>query len=396
MAIPRRLLLVFLLLTLFLTGCWNRRDPELLGLVIATGFDLDPETGLYRIIAQVANPLVIGGQDTGSRGGDEKKPFWVVEAHGHTPFEARQNLALKTTRELFWAHNSILALGENLARNGITPVLDLFERERQFRLIARPMVVDGDLRSLFEAEFPLEETSGQGLRRQIVTTMFERTNFPVQETRDLIATLASPGFEMMIGRVEERAARGNSGGTGATNPAKLSGGAAFVGDKMVGWIEEREIAGWNWIWGRAYRASLVVMSPVDRRPLVVETYRSRAKMTLQVEGNKVTIHIQIETLGKVQDQPSSADLLTKKENLASLERRAATVIKNEVEMVVKRAQELNSDFLGFGNLIYRKLPREWERLEPRWREIFPNVNITVDVRVAIRSPGRVTSAPTIR
>jgi spore germination protein KC len=392
----RRLLAFFLLLTLVLTGCWNRRDPELLGFVIATGFDLDPETGLYKIIVQVANPLVSGGQDLRSGGGGEKKPFWVVEAHGHTPYEARQNLALKTSRELLWSHNGILVLGENLARDGILPVLDLFERERQLRLIARPVVVDGDLRSLFEAEFPLEETGGQGLRRQIVTTMFERTNFPVQETRDLIATLARPGFEMMIGRVKELATEGNSGDTGATNPAKLSGAAAFVEDKMVGWINEREAAGWNWLWGGAYRASLVVMSPIDRRPLAVEIYRTQGTMTPRVEGKNVTIDIQIEALGRVQDQPSPGDLFTKEERLVSLERRAATVIKNEVKMVVKRAQELNSDFLGFGNLIYRKLPREWERLEPRWREIFPNVNITVDVRVAIRSPGRVTSAPTIR
>ena len=89
-----------------------------MGFVIATGFDLHPETGLYQIIVQVANPLVLGSQDQGSGGGGEKKPFWVVEAQGHTPFEARQNLALKTSRELFWAHNGILALGENLAREG--------------------------------------------------------------------------------------------------------------------------------------------------------------------------------------------------------------------------------------------------------------------------------------
>ena len=58
-------------------------------------------------------------------------------------------------------------------------------------------------------------------------------------------------------------------------------------------------------------------------------------------------------------------------------------------MVVKRAQELNSD-LGFGNLIYRKLP-EWERLEPRWQEIFPNVNITISKSRYSRADGLCTT-----
>jgi len=65
------------------------------------------------------------------------------------------------------------------------------------------------------------------------------------------------------------------------------------------------------------------------------------------------------------------------------------VIKNDVDMVIRRAQELESDFLGFGNLIYRKLPREWKRLEPRWQEIFPNLKVNVDVRVVIQRGGLV-------
>jgi len=392
----RRLLTAFLLLSLLLTGCWNRRDPELMGFVIATGFDLDPETGLYRIIVQVANPLIIGGQEQGSGGGEDKKPFWVVEAGGHSPFEARQNLALKTSRELFWAHSSILLLGENLAREGIAPILNFVELERQLRLSARPVVVDGDLRSLLEAEFPLEKTSGQGLRRQIETTMSERTFFAARDVRELIATMSRPGIEVMISRVEERASEGGGGDPGASHPAKLSGSAVFVGDRMVGWIGPREAAGWNWIWGEARRASLVVMSPIDGRPLVVEIFRSRSTMRPRVEGDEVTIDIEIEALGRIQDQPTPEELVNDRENLLSLERRAATVIRNDIEMAVRRAQELESDFLGFGNLIFRKLPREWERLESRWQEIFPRIKLNLAVKVRIRRSGLVVRGPAMR
>ena len=109
----RRWLTGLLLLTLLVTGCWDRREPELLAFVLAVGLDKDPTTEEYKIVAQIYNPLAMA-QEMGG-GGSQKKPAWVIEARGKTPYEARQNLAPKSSRELFWAHTGIVLLGENLA-----------------------------------------------------------------------------------------------------------------------------------------------------------------------------------------------------------------------------------------------------------------------------------------
>ncbi len=396
MPVPRRMFIIFFLIIFLLTGCWNRRDPELLGFVIATGFDYDPKTGLYQIVIQVANPLGSTSQEQGG-GSVDKKPFWIVEALGHTPYEARENLALKSSVEFFWAHNSILAIGENLARRGILPILDLFERERQLRIITRPMVVEGDLRTLLEAEFPLEESSSRGLWRQATTMMFERTRYPSTVLRETIINLARPGVDIMIGRVGNIAPKtDDSTSTGTTPPAELAGAAVFRKDHMIGWIGEREVAGWHWVQGRAHRATLIVMSPLDRSPLSVEVHHSHAKIVPQVQGDEVTITVKIHARGRMQEQITPGDLVGIKERHASLERRTAAVIENDVEMALKRAQELNSDYLGLGNLIYRKLPREWELLEPKWEEVFPTLALDIQAQVDIVRAGLVTSAPTIK
>lgn len=396
MQVPQRIFIILFLIVFLLTGCWNRRDPELLGFVLATGFDYDPQTGLYQIVAQIANPLGSATEEQSGEGVD-KKPFWVVEALGHTPYEARENLALKSSVELFWAHSSILAIGENLARQGILPILDLFERERQLRIITRPMVVEGDLRSLLEAEFPLEESSSRGLWRQATTMMFERTSYPSKVLRESIINLARPGVDIMIGRVGNIAPQtDNSSDTGTTPPAELAGAAAFVKDHMIGWIGEREVAGWHWVQGRAHRATLIIPSPLDRSPLSVEIHRSHVKLEPRLEGDKVTIIVKIHARGRIQEQIAPGDLVDVKARHTSLERRTATVIENDVQMALKRAQELNSDYLGLGNLIYRKLPWEWKVLEPRWKEILPTVTLDIQVQVDIVRAGLVTSAPTIR
>lgn len=42
-------------------GCWNVREPENLVHVLGVAFDLDEETGLFKVYAQVANPIGMAG-----------------------------------------------------------------------------------------------------------------------------------------------------------------------------------------------------------------------------------------------------------------------------------------------------------------------------------------------
>ena len=186
------LLLIGLFVTIS-TGCWDRREPELLVFVLSVGFDKEP-SGDYKIVAQMFNPLALSqeGSGGGSPGGD-KKPSWVVEASGQTPFEARKNLAPMVSRELFWSYTSTVLISEKLAREGIRPIMDLLERERQFRLIARPLVAEGDIKEILASQYPLEGCSGQALLRQLNTGDKMRSIAPVLEMRELINVAAQPG-----------------------------------------------------------------------------------------------------------------------------------------------------------------------------------------------------------
>lgn len=58
-------ILIVIIMALSLTGCWNRRDPENLAHVHATGLDYDPGTGMYHLTVQMANPVAMGDQDAG-------------------------------------------------------------------------------------------------------------------------------------------------------------------------------------------------------------------------------------------------------------------------------------------------------------------------------------------
>lgn len=75
MAFSRSLVVLLLLATLIVTGCWDRREPELLAFVLAVGLDKGPTTGEYKIVAQIHNPLAMT-QEMGGGGGQKNRLGW--------------------------------------------------------------------------------------------------------------------------------------------------------------------------------------------------------------------------------------------------------------------------------------------------------------------------------
>ena len=201
--LPRSLLIILLLCILLATpGCWDRSDPELLGIVLALAFDLDEAGDLYQVFGLVADPGGMGGGQSGDGGGGGGgSAFWTVTAYGRTPFEALQNLAGISSREPFWANARVLLFSERLARRGIGEVLDLIERERQFRPIMSVVVVEGDLKGLMKAEFPLEETGGRGIDRMLITTRNDTSIYVLKRVSEIYNTLSQPGIELIVGKM---------------------------------------------------------------------------------------------------------------------------------------------------------------------------------------------------
>lgn len=382
-------------------GCWNLREPENLAHVLAVAFDLDEETGFFRVYAQVANTVATGGGTTseggaGGMGTQGKKPYWVVSARGVTPFQAVRNLAPLVSRELFWAHTEVLLISERLARMGILPVFDLFERDRQVREIIQPVVVQGDIKTLMETDFPLEQTGAKGLSRGITVSTFQSAVFPVKSLIEPLATLSEPGWEMLIGRIEVLAKDNSESGI-SKPPVKISGAAVFHEDRMVDWLSERETTGWLWISGRVLRTTLVLLAPDSREKFVtVEVTASSGKIEPVIEGEDVRIKVTVKAEGRIENETGPLNLALESEVVHSLNRRMAQVIRNDMEMAIAKAQSLQADIFGFGHSIYRTHYRDWVNLEDRWPEIFSRVPVELDVRTSIRRTGLTGKSVTIR
>lgn len=380
--------IILIITLLFTAGCWNRVEPEELALALMLGLEREEQNGDIKVTVQAPNPLQIGDQEEGQTGGSPGKPIWVASATGPTISSALKNLNKKTGRLINMTHTEIILVSEALAREGMAPILDLLDRERQIRAIAQTMVVEGDLRQAMEAEFAMEEVGARGITRQIVVAVDEMAvsvNFPL---RVMFNQLCQPGINIVLPRLQVLELEDEQ--AVMETPLIVSGLAAFKKDRMVGWLNDQETRGYNWIRNEITIPVYVFESPVQPGELVsAEIHQSSSSLEVRVQGEEVVITVNAIVEGRIQETTSPEEKLSSESELVdSMNRHLAQEVHSDIQAALEKGQkELKTDIFGFGNLIYRTRPRDWDRLGPRWEEIYPDIRVEIQVDSHVRRTG---------
>jgi len=111
-------------------------------------------------------------------------------------------------------------------------------------------------------------------------------------------------------------------------------------------------------------------------------------MKLHSDEENWRIELKVNIDGRIQEFSGPGELDTESELTRSLERRAAATVRNQIEEMLSRSQELKADVCGFGNLVYRKNPQLWQKLGPAWDdEIFPGLKVDLQVKFKILRTG---------
>ncbi|HWI50394.1 MAG TPA: Ger(x)C family spore germination protein, partial [Rummeliibacillus sp.] len=122
----KKCMFVLLILSLFLTGCWDRRELNELGITMAIGIDKVEDE--YQITTQVVVPSEISMKTSTGR-----SPVTLFQAKGKTVYEALRKISKISPRKIYAGHLRMLVLGEDLAEEGIAKSLDLLSRNWELR-----------------------------------------------------------------------------------------------------------------------------------------------------------------------------------------------------------------------------------------------------------------------
>ncbi|MGE4353448.1 MAG: Ger(x)C family spore germination protein [Oscillospiraceae bacterium] len=374
---------VCLFLIVSLSGCWNNRELDTLGIVMGVGLDKPAEGGRIKITAQLVNPNNSSSSKNGGGSGSDSSPFWNVEATGDTVFSAVRDLTDISSRRLFFPHNQVLVFGKSLAENGVRDYIDFFARDPETRPNVLILISEGTAEEILNTKSKLEAMPAENIHQLIDGASANTSQIASVKLKDLITRLMSKTTAPIAPMIEitER---------GGEKTATLSGTAVFKDDKLVGKLDKTEGRGLLWVLDEVESGIIKVNHKTSGDLISIEIVRANGKFKPEIKDGKIKIKIDITESGNIGDQSGDEDLSELSE-ISILEDELSETIRDEIMSAIEKAKNLNTDIFGFGDSIHQHYPKEWKELEDKWDEIFPQLEVEIKVEAKIRLMGRISS-----
>jgi spore germination protein KC len=379
-------LLLWIICIVFLTGCWDRRELDELGIVFGIGLDKDEQTGDIIFTKQIVRP----GQ-TGKDGGGEKGTTKLIEARGNTIFEAIRNATKKSDREGYYAHTKLIIINEEVAKEGIAYILDFANRSHEVRSLVWIIITkDVTAREILSIEGGIEDIQASYLENMIKNRGNTSQEY-VSNILEFNKKFSAEGIEPVAGRmkvVEQDKTIEEKKEENMNQEIVLSGTAVFHKDKLVGYLNELETRGFNWMVGEVDSGVLLVKDPKNQEEMItIEIKEASSKIVPKIIGGKILFEIQVKEQGNIVEQKGKADVSDLKV-FEQIEEEQKKIIQMEIERAMEKIQkDLKSDIVGFGQHLYRKYPKEWENIKDEWETIFPKVKYTIQIETKLERTG---------
>ncbi|PHS35120.1 MAG: spore gernimation protein GerC [Alkaliphilus sp.] len=374
-----------------LTGCWGKREVNELSIASAIGIDKSEEG--YLVTVQLISPGEIAARTATTRA-----VVNTYRATGETIFEALRKLTLETPRKIYIGHMRLLIFGEDFAKDGIGKVLDFFSRDHEIRTDFYIMVArNTKAEKLLNILTPVEKIPASKIYSSLETSSKAWVQTKTVQLDQLISSLISKGKNPVLtgvvikGSPEIGMDISNVEKVDAPTAVKISTIAAFKKDKLVGWLNESESKGLNYILGNVSNTVFSVHCLKEEK-LAVELRRTKVKIKGKVENEEPKIDIKLWAEGNVAAAECEIDL-SKPENIYAIQKKVAERIKKLMEAAIKKAQDdFKSDIFGFGEYIHRADPKAWKEFEKNWDKEFEDLEVNINVAAKISSTGTINKS----
>ena len=406
------LLNIFVIIALVITGCWNARELNALGIALIMGIDFENDKVL--LTAEVIEPVPAKQKSSMGKG----TAVTYVQGIGDNIFDAFRDITLKFDRKLYIAHNKVIIFGEEFAKKASVNDIDLLVRDHEQRETAYLLVAkESKAYEVMGIAAGLEEVPGNYVLKLVENFKYNPKSININ-LAEYLKYFYDAGRQPVLGIIEKKKKMqiNKLEKTASDKEYELTilGAAAFNKEKLVGYLNGVETKGFNFIMGRVKTGILTFPTPntsVDRSstptPSVESDIRSKnptkiymstmdiiklkTKKDVEIIDDNIILKTKIKLRGSLEELSGDIDI-SKEENIKIVEKACSEEIKRGVSNTLIKAQkEFKSDIFGFGSEFHRKYPKEWHKIKDNWNEIFAEADFHVEVETNVIRTGLINT-----
>ncbi len=379
----KRIKFLILLLPL-LSGCYNYRELNELG--ITTAVSIDYKDNNFYVIAEVINP--IKQQDASS---SNNSPFINYNSSSSSLQDAFRKVVLESPRQLYAAQLEIIVLSEEVVNNHLEEVLEYFARDPESRTEIKIIVAK-------------TEDSTKAITLQTLLTSLSSSNiinsldlqskvlgmaYPVT-LNELLNMYIDPYLEVVLpsmtlyGNYEIGDEKENITTSSPKAIVKIDGSTITKDNKILGYLDLEESKILNLINGKL-KETIIKMNYYDGY-IIFEPNRIKVSRELDIKNNIIKINIsgysktkEIQSNINVKD-PKEVEKLNKALNM-ELEKKITDTFNSIRE-------KYGTDVFGFQELYYRTNYKYFKENCTNWYEdIYPKIKLEVKANVRLYEKG---------
>lgn len=379
----KRIKFLILLLPL-LSGCYNYRELNDLG--ITTAVSIDYKDNNFYVIAEVINP--IKQQDASS---SNNSPFVNYNSSSSSLQDAFRKVVLESPRQLYAAQLEIIVLSEEVVNNHLEEVLEYFARDPEARTEIKIIVAKTeDSTKAITLQTLLTSLSSSNIINSLdLQSKVLGMSYPVT-LNELLNMYIDPYLEVVLpsmtlyGNYEIGDEKENITTSSPKAIVKIDGSTITKDNKILGYLDLEESKILNLINGKL-KETIIKMNYYDGY-IIFEPNRIKVSRELDIKNN--IIKINISGYSKTKEIQSNINVKDPKE-VEKLNKALNMELEKKITDTFNSIREKHgTDVFGFQELYYRTNYKYFKENCTNWYEdIYPKIKLEVKANVRLYEKG---------
>lgn len=341
-----------------------------------------------------------GKESGGDKKGEEgKSDEVIITSHGESYNECANGLGNYSDKIFIGGHVKNIILGEDICHDNFVRAIDYLSKASEIRLNSNIFIAKGQSAKEFMTGSlsPEYKLSDKITNVNIIDEVFtSEENTLVADTMEMLLTEDKSGVVQAIESIDSNAKGSREfileNSEEDRKIIQFAGYALIKDAKLATYLDIDASNGYDFIKNNHPKSNIHL--DMDGDIVGINFNRSKSKVDFLFDGDKLK-EINIKTKVSCEVQQSSNGNNVFGDNSDRTTKLVADVVKSKIEKALYVAKSYDVDYINFGDMLKMKHPYRWNKIKDDWKNIFRDVNISVNVEAVLEGSHNVL-AVTIR
>ncbi|EJO5346199.1 Ger(x)C family spore germination protein [Clostridium botulinum] len=385
------LIIMLILSTICMTGCWDKIEIDKKAFVSILGIDPGKDIGNEKELEKISSEASFTGSNFHKikvtyalpniselgpeKGGTAAENNMSVDAYSMQ--NSVDKIVNKSSRSLNFGHLKLMVLNTSILdySNTFKEIIDYLQRQPAINRMIYIVLSEEKSEEILNFKPNMEKSVEKYIIGMLENNKKNNTSFPLTLNEFLEETSQNNTVLLPIVNIDKN-----------NKDLKISKVAVIKNDKMRGHISIEQANNIQLI-NKKFKGGVKSIIK-DGSPLDYSIESNERKIKLKDKEN-LTFDIKLNLEGQIKGYNIDKQI-SSKENINEIENDLNKAINQEIKEVIRVSQsEYNTDILDLGEYVHKYHPKLWSKIKNNWHELYKTVNINVSVDTKVRRVGAI-------